>query len=257
MTTSYASSAATSRSAPAARARARFPAAAGGGRQVVDDRRVRSERRDGRRVADSRAATFAGLLARALTRTAANRKFTVEDAGDAGPRGSVYTPRVRWIGACALPRVHSIRHDEPDPPMDASARPRPHHRRRRRRPQRDRDLFAGGRAVRLPDGLDRRAYVSADGRHPDGERADGPRDRAWARVEHTKSFSAADLLCDRRDAGHRQHDQRRRRHCRDGRCACARRRRLEASVHPPVRRRGSAAAGVPALSALRSNISNG
>ena len=46
-------------------------------------------------------------------------------------------------------------------------------------PERDRDLLAGRRAVRLSaDAVDRRAHLSADGRHPDGQRAHRPRHRA-------------------------------------------------------------------------------
>ena len=76
--------------------------------------------------------------------------------------------------------------------------------------------------------LDGRAHLSADGGHPDGQRAHRPRDRARARVQHPPPFSAAGALRDRRAAGRRQHDQHRRRHRRDGRGAAAGRRRTGA-----------------------------
>ena len=65
------------------------------------------------------------------------------------------------------------------------------------------------------------------------------------------AFPAAGALRDRRDARRRQHDQRRRRHRGDGRGAAARRRRPGARSRDRVRGRFAAAAGVPALPALR------
>ena len=161
--------------------------------------------------------------------------------------------RVRCGRRCArLPTHHAARSPIDEHVLAAQIpaeppRAGPHHRRGRRRPERHRHLFAGRRAVRLRDAVERVPHHAADGGHPGGVGAHRPRHRPRSRREPARILSAAAAGVRGVAAARGQHDQHRRRHRRDGRSAAARGRRPGARPRAPVRRAGRADAALPAL----------